>query len=72
VAFTVFAVIALLVMGKFRAIAVPHWEAARQASADMFGFLEERLAGTEDIRSCGARDYVMLRFYQLMRTVYQK
>ena len=31
------------------------WEAAREASADLFGFLEERLAGTEDIRACGAR-----------------
>ena len=31
--------------------------------------LRERLAGTEDIRSCGAKDYVMRRFYELMRRV---
>jgi len=28
-------------------------------SAELFGFLEERLAGTEDIRACGARDYYL-------------
>jgi len=72
VAFTIFAVIALFVMARFRNIAVPHWEAAREASADLFGFLEERLAGTEDIRANGARAYVMLRFYQLMRALYRR
>jgi len=34
-------------MNRLRSTAVPHWAAARQASADLFGFLEERLAGTE-------------------------
>jgi ABC-type multidrug transport system fused ATPase/permease subunit len=72
VAFTIFAVIALSVMARFRNIALPHWEAAREASADLFGFLEERLAGTEDIRANGARAYVMLRFYRLMRALYHK
>jgi ABC-type multidrug transport system fused ATPase/permease subunit len=72
VAFTVFAAIALFVMARFRNIAVPHWEAAREASADLFGFLEERLAGTEDIRANGARAYVMLRFYELMRVLYRR
>jgi len=67
-----FALVTLLVMVRLRDIAVPHWEAERQASADQFGFLEERLAGTEDIRSCGAKAYVLRRFYELMRTVMQK
>jgi hypothetical protein len=39
---------------RLRDVAVPHWTAARQASAELFGFLEERLAGTEDICSSGA------------------
>jgi ATP-binding cassette subfamily B protein len=71
-AFTGFTVIALLILGKFRNVAVPHWKASREASADMFGFLEERLAGTEDIRSCGAKAYVMHRFFELMRDLYHK
>ena len=47
-------------------------EAYRQAEADLFGYLEERLAGTEDIRSSGAKPYVMRRFYELMRVLMRK
>ena len=63
----IFALITLAVMGRFRDIAVPHWKAEREASAELFGFLEERLGGTEDIRANGAEAYVMRRFYELMR-----
>lgn len=48
-------------------IAVPFWEKERQASADMYGFIEERLNGTEDIRSNGGVPYVLQRFYRLTR-----
>ncbi len=67
-----FTLVALLVLNSLRDIATPHWAASRQASADTFGFLEERLSGTEDIRSSGAKAYVLRRFYQLMRTWLQK
>ncbi len=66
-AMTVFAVIALSVMMAMRNLAVPYWTEARQASADWSGFLVERLSGTEDIRACGATDYVMRRAYELLR-----
>jgi len=71
-AFSAFAGLALGVMLRLRNIAVPHWEAERQASAEQFGFLEERLAGTEDIRSSGAKPYVMRRFVELMRELMKK
>lgn len=71
-AISIFSIIALAVMGRFRDIAVPHWKAERQASADLFGFLEERLGGTEDIRSNGAESYVMRRFYELMRLLMKR
>jgi len=48
-------------------LAVRLWGAAREASARLFGFIEERLVGTEDIRANGAEAYVMWRLYQLMR-----
>ncbi|HET7769555.1 MAG TPA: ABC transporter ATP-binding protein [Chloroflexota bacterium] len=41
--------------------------AARQASAEFYGFLEERLAGTEDVRASGAVPYTMRRFYERLR-----
>jgi ABC-type multidrug transport system fused ATPase/permease subunit len=72
VTFSAFVGLALGVMLRLRNVAVPHWEAARQASAEQFGFLEERLAGTEDIRSSGAKPYVMRRFTELMRELMKK
>lgn len=72
VALNVFAAIALVALWRTRDMAAPHWKAEREASAEMFGFLEERLAGTEDIRSSGAKPYVMRRFYGLMRGLMQK
>ncbi|NPV09111.1 MAG: ABC transporter ATP-binding protein [Anaerolineae bacterium] len=66
---TGFVVLAMAVLNRLRGIAVPQWHAAREASAELFGFLEERLAGTEDIRSAGAKAYVMRRFYELMRRI---
>jgi ATP-binding cassette subfamily B protein len=70
--FSAFVALALGAMLSLRNIAVPHWEAERQASAEQFGFLEERLAGTEDIRSSGAKAYVMRRLTELMRTLMQR
>ena len=69
---TVFVVAGMLVLTSIRNIAVPYWKANREASADTFGFLEERLAGTEDIRSNDAKPYVMRRFHELMRGWYDK
>jgi ATP-binding cassette subfamily B protein len=68
-AFTVFVGITLAVLNRVRAVAIPHQKAVRQASADLFGYLEERLAGTEDIRSSGAVDFVLLGLYKLMHTM---
>ena len=68
----VFAAVALAVLWRLRGLAKPHWEAEREASAEQYGFLEERLAGTEDIRSCGAKAYVMRRFFELLRDLMRK
>ena len=71
-ALTVFVVAGMAILTSIRNIAVPYWKANREASADTFGFLEERLAGTEDIRSNAAKPYVMRRFHELMRGWYDK
>jgi ABC-type multidrug transport system fused ATPase/permease subunit len=55
-----------------RQIAVPHWKAAREAAAELFGFLEEHLAGTEDTRSSGAVGYVMRNLYKFNKLRLQK
>ena len=56
---TVFTVVALTFMAWLRRRAVPDATAWREASARVFGFIEERLAGVDDIRANGAGDHVM-------------
>jgi ABC-type multidrug transport system fused ATPase/permease subunit len=65
-AFGVFALVAFVAIDRVRNVAVPHWTAARQASADLVGFVEERLAGTEDIRASGLKAHVMRRLDALV------
>jgi len=67
--FMLFAALALLILNRIRGIAVPHVEARRQADADLFGFLEEQLAGTEDVRSNGAVDFVIRELYRLQYAI---
>ena len=62
--FTVFSVVTILILGRLKDIAVPHQKARRQAEAEMYGFLEEQLAGTEDIRSSGAVDYSIRELFR--------
>jgi ABC-type multidrug transport system fused ATPase/permease subunit len=63
----VYAVVFILIIFRFREFATPHWKTAREASAELFGFIEEHLGGTEDLRSSGAADYVLRRLYQFGR-----
>jgi ATP-binding cassette, subfamily B, bacterial len=43
----------------------------RQASAELFGLLEERLSGTEDIRANGAVAFVLRRHIERSRTLFR-
>jgi ATP-binding cassette subfamily B protein len=63
-AFAVLSIVALLVLNRIRGIAVPHFRAQRQAEAALFGYLEEQLAGTEDIRANGANEYALRGIYE--------
>ena len=66
-----FVVITLIALLRLRNLAVPFWQRSREASARFFGFVEERLAGTEDIRASNARAFTLYRFHQLLRTFWQ-
>ncbi len=66
-ALTVYAALSLVVLTRFRDVAVPYWETTREVFGNLFGFLEEHLAGTEDIRSSGAVDFVLRDLYQFNR-----
>ncbi len=56
-AFTIFSIVSLVALNSVRNLAMAHQKARRQAEADLFGFVEEQLNGTEDVRSNGAVDF---------------
>ena len=68
-ALTAFAICAALVLNSLRDYAVGASAEERQASADLYGFLEERLAGIDDIRANGGGSYTMRRFHHVMGNV---
>ena len=64
VGFTIYSVLTLVILGKVKDIAVPHQKARREAEAQYFGFIEEQLSGTEDIRSSGAVDFSIRELFR--------
>lgn len=67
VALTLFVGAAFATIVRMRSVAVPAGIEEREVSATFLGFLEERLAGVEDIRVNGGGAYTMDRFYVAMR-----
>ncbi len=63
-AFAIYSAATILILARLKDIAVPHQKARRQAEAEMYGFLEEQLAGMEDIRSSGAVDYSIRELFR--------
>lgn len=53
------ALISLLLVDRLRMKGALLWERESKASADVSGFIEERIGGTEDIRSSGAVSYMV-------------
>lgn len=69
-AFAIYSLVTILVLARLKDIAVPHQKARRQAEAEMYGFLEEQLAGMEDIRSSGAVDYSIRELFRHQRIIW--
>lgn len=57
-------------MARAQRLAVPAVTRERQRFAALYGFLEERLAGAEDIRANGAGDHTANRFHATSADVY--
>ena len=53
---------------RMRNVSVANWKANREASTETFGFIEERLAGREDVRTNAAQPYVLKGFLDHMWT----
>jgi len=64
--------IGVIALDRLNRLTIPRWQALREADARLFGFLEEWLNGTEEIRSNAAEPYILLRLYQALRLRWQK
>lgn len=64
--------IVLLLVVRMRSFAVKASEEERETSALLYGFVEERIAGIDDIRANGAGEYTMYRFVDVMRDFYER
>ena len=63
-AFTIFSLLTITILGRLKDIAIPHQKARREAEAQLYGFIEEQLAGTEDIRSSGAVNFSIRELFR--------
>jgi len=68
-AFTIYSILTIVILGRLKDIAIPHQKARRQAEAELYGFIEEQLAGTEDIRSSGAVDFSIRELFRHQSTI---
>ncbi len=66
----VYVVALLALLYRVRSLAVAAAEEERETSAGYYGFIEERLAGIDDIRANGAGRFTMARFGPVMIDFY--
>ncbi len=71
-ALTAFTLLVLLALHRLREVAAPRWRAFRAASADLYGFLEERLRGAEDLRPNGAVGHTLGLLVPLLGTLLRR
>ncbi|WP_422656925.1 ABC transporter ATP-binding protein [Paenibacillus sp. EC2-1] len=69
---TIFTLLSIMFMVFIRNLGVNSSKSEREASASLFGLIEERIAGIEDVQANGNVPYVMNRFHRMMRVVFLK
>ncbi|WP_244965723.1 ABC transporter transmembrane domain-containing protein [Paenibacillus alvei] len=70
-AMAIFTLLSIGFMTFIRNMGVSSSKDERAASASLFGLIEERIAGIEDVQANGAVPYVINRFHQAMRKVFR-
>ncbi|MHA2171126.1 MAG: ABC transporter ATP-binding protein, partial [Candidatus Kariarchaeaceae archaeon] len=68
--FTIFTLVALVGMYIVRNMAIPHWKSARQTESELYGFIEESLYGTEDVKANGSIENINSKFHIYSRNFY--
>lgn len=71
IAMTAFTVLSIGVMFAIRNLGVKTTQDERQASASLFGLIEERIAGIEDVQANGGAQRLMNRYHRAMRDLFR-
>jgi ATP-binding cassette subfamily B protein len=71
VALTTFTAVSIGVMFAIRNLGVKTTQEERQANASLFGLIEERIAGIEDVQANGGTQRLMIRYHDAMRAVFR-
>ncbi|MDP9145614.1 MAG: ABC transporter ATP-binding protein/permease [Actinomycetota bacterium] len=69
---TIYVLLVLTLLVRLRKLAVAAAEEERETSARLYGFIEERLAGIDDIRALGAGRFTMVRFVPVIRDFFTR
>ncbi|WP_051935470.1 ABC transporter ATP-binding protein [Deinococcus sp. YIM 77859] len=72
VGITLFVIVTLLAMNRVRKKGVEPTRLERESSARLFGYVEERLAGLDDIRSLGAGEHHLRGFLRVQRQFFER
>ncbi len=62
----------VIVLAGTQNLGAKRWAAARQAWAEQSSFLEEHIAGSEDIRGVGAEQYVLDKLLDIMQSLTER
>lgn len=69
---TCFALLTLWTMNRVRRVGVEPTRLEREESARLFGYIEERLSGLDDVRSLGAGEHHLRRYLMVQRGYFWK
>jgi ABC-type multidrug transport system fused ATPase/permease subunit len=67
VALALYSAASIIAMSALQGVGVRRWTAARQAAAEQFGYIEERISGVEDLQGSGATSYALSRLFSFAR-----
>jgi ABC-type multidrug transport system fused ATPase/permease subunit len=62
-----YSITSIVAMAALQGLGVRRWTAARQAAAEQFGYIEERISAVEDIQGSGATAYALSRLFSFTR-----
>lgn len=69
---TLFVVVTMSVMNRVRQAGIEPTRLERESSAKLFGYVEERLAGLDDVRSLGAGEHHLRGFLRVQREFFER